>query len=402
MGRPRILWINQFAVSPGDGGGTRHFEVGRELTKLGWDVTLAASDFHLLRREYMRRRGASHCSVVEESLDGVLFLWLWSAPYARNNWRRGWNWLSFSRALLGLHRRAKWDLVIGSSPHLFAAAASARLATRLGVPFVFEVRDLWPESLLASGGKSGPFSTTLDRLARWLYRRADCIVVLAQGTGDYLVQERQVDPDRIVFVPNGVDPSAFPARADNSRDETVFVYAGAHGPANGLDVVVDAAHRLRDREDLGFRLIGDGPEKPKLVARAEQLNLPNIEFLDPISKSEIPSAFAEADVGLMVLRDAPLFRFGVSPNKLFDYLAASLPVVCNVPGEVEKIVADAGAGISIAPGSSEALAAAAVDIVDRGREWRRDRGRSGRAWVEEKRSRTVLAERLDSRLRGLL
>lgn len=402
MARPRLLWVNQFAVSPRDGGGTRHFEVGRALTELGWDVTLAASDLNLQERRFTRRQSPTDRTPIKEMEDGVRFLWLWSAPYEKNNWRRGLNWLTFSRSVLSLRQAGTWDVVIGSSPHLFAAHAAGRLARRLAVPFVFEVRDLWPESLIAAGGRKGPFFAVLDRLARSLYTRADKLVVLAKGTGDYLVENRGVAQDRIVFVPNGVDPSAFGARPGGHHDRTVFLYAGAHGAANGLDVVVDAAHQLRDRDDLLFRLIGDGPEKANLVHRARSLDLGNVEFLDPIPKSEIPGAFASADVGLMVLRDAPLFRFAVSPNKLFDYFAAHLPVLCNVPGEVEGMVREAEAGVFVAPGSARALAEGAVELVEHDAAWRREKGEAGRSWVERERSREVLATRLDAALRPLV
>lgn len=411
LGRRRLLWVNHFAVAPHDGGGTRHFEVARELVRRGWDVTIAASDFSLQERRYTRRRTAHHRAPIVEEVEGVRFVWLWSAPYRSNNWRRGWNWLTFSRSLLGLAPEGEWDVVIGSSPHLFAAVAARRLARRMGVPFVFEVRDLWPESLLAAGGRSGPFHLVLDRLARSLYRDADHIVVLAEGSADYLTRERGVDPGRISFVPNGVDPAAFdrvasenggaPPTAPHSERRTVFVYAGAHGAANGLHAVVDAAAELRGRRDVVFRLIGDGPEKPRLRERAELLGLTNIEFIDPIPKSRIPAAFAAADVGLMVLRDAPLFRFAVSPNKLFDYFAARLPVLANVPGEVGQMVEEAGAGIVVAAESGRALAAGVAHLADETPEIRRRRGEAGRAWVERERSREVLADRLDAVLRPL-
>ena len=407
-GRKKLLWVNQFAASPHDGGGTRHFEVGRELAALGWDVTIAASDLSLQERRYTRRSSAQERAPIAETVDGVRFLWLWSAPYHRNNWRRGWNWLTFSRSVLRLAGSEEWDVVIGSSPHLFAASAAHHLARRLAVPFVFEVRDLWPESLLAAGGRRGPFHFVLDRLARRLYRQAVPLVGLAKGSGDYLARERGVDPARVVFVPNGVDPSAFDpqpgaAPAEAAADKrTVFVYAGAHGAANGLDAVVDAAAHLRDRSDLCFRLIGDGPEKTNLVARAEALSLSNLEFLDPIPKSEIPGAFAQADVGLMILRDAPLFRFAVSPNKLFDYFAARLPVLANVPGEVEDMVREADAGIVVAAGSARAIADAAEVFAAKDASWMTQRGDAGRAWVERERSREVLAERLDAALRRVV
>lgn len=400
--RPRVLWVNQFAVAPSEGGGTRHFEMGRELAALGWDVTIAASDLNLQSRRYSRRRDSRDRRPIEELIDGVRFLWLWSAPYETNNWRRGWNWLSFSKSVLELRRREHWDVVIGSSPHLFAAAAGCRLARRLRVPFVFEVRDLWPESLVAAGGRRGPFYLLLSGIARFLYARADRLVVLARGAGDYLVQTRGVDEARVVFIPNGVDPTAFRDGSGSGDGETVFIYAGAHGAANGLEVVLDAAARVQDCDDIRFRLIGDGPSKRGLQSRAGQLGLTNVEFRDPIPKSEIPQAFAEADAALMILRDAPLFRFAVSPNKLFDYFAAGLPVISNVPGEVGDMVRDADAGLNVPPADPVSLALAVRRMAGKRPEWRTNHGENGRAWVAREHSRPLLADRLDRTLRAAM
>lgn len=399
-----LLWVNHFAVAPEDGGATRHYEVGRELARRGWRVHIAASDFHLHRRAYTRRDGEADRDPVTESRDGVHLHWLWAAAYRSNNWRRAWNWLSFSRSLLRWGRGATVpDVVIGSSPHLFAALAARRLAKRWGVPFVLEVRDLWPENLAAMGRRKGPAYHLLDRIAWSLYRRSERIVVLARGSGRYLA-ERGVEPSKIVYVPNGVDAAAFAAveRPERNGERFTAVYAGAHGPANGLDLVLDAATRLRDDPRIRFLLVGDGPSKPELVADARRRRLTNVEFRDPVAKDSIPRLLAGADAGLMVLKDTPLFRFGVSPNKLFDYLAAELPVVCNVPGEVAEMLERAGAGEQAEAGSAPSLAAAVRRMADRPRAERRALGRAGREWVAREHGRPVLARRLDQALRPLL
>jgi glycosyltransferase involved in cell wall biosynthesis len=399
---PSLLWINHFAVSPSDGGGTRHFELSRELTVRDWRVTIAATDFHLQTRTYTRRPGPAFRAPVPEQLDGVDFLWLWSAPYTRNDWRRGWNWISFGQSLSRWHPEgAAADVVIGSSPQLFAALAGARMASRLGVPFVLEVRDLWPESLLAVGGRKGLAYHAFGAMARYLYRRADRIVVLARGSADHIARYG-VDAKKLVYVPNGVDLNAFTRRPEGSADSFTLVYAGAHGPANGLDAVLDAAELLRNDPRVRFLFVGDGPAKSSLREDAARRNLTNIEFRDPVAKSNIPALFASADAGLMVLRDSPLFAYGVSPNKLFDYFGAALPVVCNVPGDVAGMVAEAGAGEQAADSSGAALADAIRRLVARSPEERARMGLAGRAWVAREHSRPVLAERLDGMLRELI
>ncbi len=403
--KPALLWINQFAVLPQDGGGTRHFELGRELARRGWTVTLFASDFHLHKRGYTRRRDAASKAPVVEVLDGVNIQWLWAAPYEVNNWRRAWNWLTFA----GSVRRAgtalpRPDVVIGSSPQLFGARAGAAVAAAHRAPFVFEVRDLWPESLLAAGGAPGVAYRVMDRVAARLYAGANRIIVLARGTGEYLERKKGVPAEKIVHVPNGVDVDAVQPRATESSSSRPFtlIYAGAHGPANGLEAVLEAAEQPGIRDSVRFVLVGDGPAKADLQRQAASRALDNVEFRPPIGKDRLVSMFHEADAGLMLLRDAELFSFAVSPNKLFDYTAAALPVVCNVRGEVAQMVASAGAGVQARDSSGRALAAAIADLRQRPAAERAAMGRSGRAWVEREHSRGVLAERLDAALRELI
>ncbi len=401
--KKKLLWINHFAVPPGEGGGTRHYEMSRELVQRGWGVTIVASDFNLHTRRYTRRAGADDRRVIAEEYDGVAFRFPWTAPYEKNDWRRAWNWLSFARAVWRWSpERGRPDVVIGSSPHLFAALAGERLAARWGVPFVFEVRDLWPESMVAAGGSKGPVYTAFKWIANYLYGRADRILCLARGTQTYLRDKLDIPEEKLEFVPNGVDPNAFPEVERSARPTTTLIYAGAHGPANGLDTVLGAADRLRERSDIRFRLVGDGPSKGDLKRQAEQMELDNVAFLDPVPKAQMPEVLGNADAGLMVLRETPLFAFGVSPNKLFDYMGAALPVVCNVPGEVAWMVEEADTGEQAENGSAEALATAVERLADRTPEERAEMGRSGRAWVAREHGRTVLAERLDRVLRELV
>ena len=397
-----LLWVNHFAVAPSDGGGTRHFDLAQALRPHGWHVTIAASDFHLHSRGYTRRPTPHARAAIAERVADVDFLWLWAAPYTTNDWRRARNWLSFSRSLARLSPNVapRPDLIIGSSPHLFAALAALRMARRLRVPFVLEVRDLWPESIVAAGGRRGPAYHALGSLAKYLYARADRVIILARGTGDHLASFG-VNPTRMVYVPNGADAMPAPAIAPRPAAPFTLVYAGAHGPANGLDTVLDAAAVLRDHP-IRILLVGDGPSKPALAMRAAREALPNVEFRDPVPKTAMPALLASADAGLMVLRDAPLFAFGVSPNKLFDYLAAGLPVVCNVPGDVAAMLREARAGEQTTDTSPRALADAILRLAQRSPQDLRAMGDSARTWVGREHGRPVLAQRLDAALRPLV
>jgi glycosyltransferase involved in cell wall biosynthesis len=225
---------------------------------------------------------------------------------------------------------------------------------------------------------------------------------LATGTRDYLVASG-VDAARIAVIPNGVafDSPSSPNRKSSAKDITL-IYTGAHGPANGLNVVLEAADLLRDAANVRFVLIGDGPSKQDLIRTTARKGLPNVEFRDPVPKNEIPHLLSLADAGLMILRDAELFAFGVSPNKLGDYMAAGLPIVCNVRGEVAATLAQAGAGIQTTDASPEALAHAVRLLVAMTSYERECLGEAGRAWVHRERSVATLASRLNDYLRGLV
>jgi glycosyltransferase involved in cell wall biosynthesis len=339
-------------------------------------------------------------------VEGVELRWLWTASYVANDWRRLRNWLGFRRAVLrdGLGTSTA-DIVIGSSPQLFAAAAARTLARRLRVPFVFEVRDLWPESLEAIGGRRGVAYAYLQRLANGLYRDADRVLVLARGVADYL-EKHGVPARKIILVPNGVDvaglPPDTPSTPPQGRAALTLVYAGAHGPANGLEQVLDAAARLQNELSVRFKLIGDGPAKNALRNEAERRRLTNVEFHDPVSKPQLLAMMRSADAGLMVLKDAHLFSFGVSPNKLFDYLGAAIPVICNVPGEVAEMLHSAEAGIQVSDSGGAALAEGVRRLAATTAEQRARMGINGQAWVRRNHGRDVLGKRLDGYLRELL
>jgi glycosyltransferase involved in cell wall biosynthesis len=407
---PSLVWINQFALLPADGGGTRHFELGRELVRRGWRVSIFASDFHLHSRKYTRRSSAADRAPQHEIVDGVQMHWLWAAAYTRNDWRRAWNWLTFYRSVQAEARNLEDPpgVIIGSSPQIFAAVAARKIARRWRVPFVFEVRDLWPESLVAAGGRRGVAYRILDHVATGLYRDSQRILVLAGGAGEYLVR-RGLARGKIVHVPNGVDvttisPPSGPIvneLAVPARPFTV-IYAGAHGPANGLEAVLEAAEILGSQANIRFILVGDGPAKAALRTDATRRRLAHVDFVDPVGKRELASLLTAADAGLMVLREAPLFSFGVSPNKLFDYLAAGLPVVCNVPGEVASMVGAAGAGIQVANSSGAALAEGIRKLASMPAQARRQQGQRGREWVAREHSREVLGEKLDAYLREVM
>lgn len=394
-----VYWVNQYTVPRDTAGGTRHFDMARALSAMGYHIVLVASDLELSSRQYFRRTGPKDRQPIHEEADDVVFAWLPAGHYQRNDWRRALSMLAFAQhTLVYLLRAAKrGDVVIGSSPHLFAAAAARLAAFLKRATYVLEVRDLWPESLTAVHDRWSPVVPVFDLMARSLYRTSDAIIILAQGARDPIVKKGG-DPNRLYYIPNGVDTHAFetgnPEVPDDLywvRSTPTFVYTGAHGPANGLVLALHAAKHLERRGYHAIRIlfVGDGPSKPELQQQAAHFGLANVVFHAPLPKSRIPDLLRSCTGGLMILKDVELFQHAVSPNKLFDYLAADLPVVTNVPGDVSYIVFAAGAGIAVAPDCSRELADALISVVEQPQEFA-----AGSAYVNQYHDRRILAQQL--------
>jgi len=251
------------------------------------------------------------------------------------------------------------DLVFATSTPISAAVPGLAAKWFRGTPFVFEVRDLWPDLPRALGVTSPPVLALMTALERLAYRSADAVIGLAPGIVA-AVRARSGPRTEVELIPNGCDLDAFsPALRPTSRPaEFVAGFTGAHGPANGLDALLDVARELKRRGDRRVKivLIGDGREKDRLAGVAREEGLDNCQFLPPVPKHALGAVTASFGCGLMVLKDVPEFRDGTSPNKFFDYLAAGLPVVNNYPGWLAGLVEQSGCGVVVPPGDPVAFA----------------------------------------------
>lgn len=396
------VWIlNHYALEPNSAGGTRHFHLAANLPAYGWRASVIAASVEL---NSGRQRLAAGERLRLERHDEVPFLWIRTPEYKGNGSGRIMNMLSYTfRVLLPSYTKElpKPDVIVGSSVHPFAALAGALLARRHRVPFIFEVRDLWPQTLIDLGRlRERSFLTwVLRRLEQWLYRQATRIVVLLPHAVDYIVP-LGIPAKKVVWIPNGVDLSAFPAPSPSQKagDEPfVLMYFGAHGQANGLDNVLRAMKLVAEQVSPGFiklRMIGDGPLKSELVRLAEELGLSDVSFEPPIPKKVIPALAAEADAFVIAVLDMPqLYRYGISMNKLFDYLAAARPIII-ASSAANNPVEDAQAGITVFPNDPGALAQAILAVSLMPAEERRQMGCSGRRYVEENHGVDRLAGRL--------
>jgi len=322
--------------------------------------------------------------------------------------RRGWTFLRFALRSVRLALELDCELVFATSTPITAVLPGLAAKWLRGKPFVFEVRDLWPELPRALGLRN-PFLLGGMSLLEFLgYRSADACIGLSPGIVEG-IRSRADERLPVAMIPNGSDLELFnPAKRAKlalpgiGPDDFVAGFTGAHGIANGLDALLDVAMELKRRGDTRVKLafIGDGKEKERLAAKATELGLTNCLFFPPVPKTELGAITASLDCGLMVLKDIPAFYRGTSPNKFFDYIAAGIPVVNNYPGWLAGLITEHRCGIVVPPGNvaafADALQRLAADPAGR-----RAMGAAARGLAEKEFPRPLLADRFIATLEAI-
>jgi glycosyltransferase involved in cell wall biosynthesis len=399
----KILYISQYFPPEMGAPAARAAELSRRWARMGHDVTvLTGFPNHPTGIVPAEWRARLHHFRCQEAVDGVRIVrtWLWPLPNRKAH-ERIRNYASFwiSSSVSGLALQ-KPDVVIATSPQLLVALSGWWLAFWKRVPFVFEVRDLWPEALAAVGaGSEGTWlHRTLGAIAGFLYRRADRIVVVAPAFKDHLIRHWNVPAAKISIVENGVETDLF--RFDLATAEVrkqlqlenrfLICYIGTMGNAHGLGTVIAAAGQLQTTlPNAIFLLIGEGAEKERIVALAAARGLTNLQFLGQQPRERIPAYISAADLCLVMLKKTELFKT-VIPTKLLEYMACERPVIVAVDGQARQIVEDAGAGVFVDPENSQALVQAILDLAENP-EQRRQMGVSGRQYIVDRLSREKTA-----------
>lgn len=364
----KIYIINQFANTPDHPGHTRQYETAVRLVNKGWTVRVFCSDFNLNLRKYTSNSFLKLFSHRHLS-PGLTWVSLFTTPYKSNNHWRILNQIFFAFHL-SLHlfilflitpRHKHPRIIIGSSPQLPACFFVCLISKLFKIPFVFEVRDLWPQALIDLGSYSEvhPIIKTLSSMESYLYRNSSSTVVLSHGLIDY-VKARGCNS--VHWLPNGPDLSTFyPTPIPSKRQGLQLIYAGSHGLANSLTTLIKSARLVYQvNPAIQFLLLGDGPEKASLISLAA--DLPNVKFLDPVPKSAMPLYYQHSDAVLVILSDTPLFRYGVSPNKLYDAYASGRPVITSVTGSINDEVLHNNVGLVAPSGKAQELAKAILNF----------------------------------------
>jgi glycosyltransferase involved in cell wall biosynthesis len=385
----RILYVSQYYPPEMGAPAARVSELAREWCRLGEQVTvLTAFANHPLG---VKRKADRWRLTRREETDGVdvVRAYVYAAPN-RGLVRRMLSYASFmvSAVAVGALRVRKPDVVIGTSPQLLCAVAAYVLARLKRARFVFEVRDLWPESILAvEAMEQNLIVRLLRRCARYLYEHCDQIVTVGDGYRQAIHRRYGVPLDRMVVIPNGIDEERFrplPRQGALRRERGwgerfVAMYVGTLGMAHGLSVVLKAAAKLRYDASILFVLAGEGAEKTSLQEIARSEGLANVQFIDQQPRDAVPQLYAACDIGLVMLRDTPLFQ-EVLPSKMFEFLAMERPILLGVKGHARAIGEASGAASFVPPEDPEALAAAVTEAAgDRAR--LAEMGRAGRRFV---------------------
>jgi glycosyltransferase involved in cell wall biosynthesis len=392
-----ILLVHQNFAALDEPGGTRHHEMARYLTRLGHRVTVVTSPISYLTGTAGKQQ--SHF-VERQQHDGVTILRAYTYPALhRSFFHRVISFCSFmvSSFLAGAQVK-EVDLVWGTSPPIFQGLSAWALARLKGVPFLFEVRDLWPAFAVQVGVLRQPILIRASEwLERFLYRRAERVIVNSPG---FIQHVETHGAQRVELVPNGADLSMFDPQADGAdfrqkhglEGKYVVLYAGAHGMSNDLGVLLEAAALLKEHPQVAIVLLGDGKEKAALQTQAAEIGLENVYFIPPVPKTEMGVALAAADACIAILKPIPLYAT-VYPNKVFDYMAAGKPVILAIEGVIRKVIEGAEAGIPVTPGNPRDIAEAILTLA-RDPHNGQVMGLNGRRYLQEHFNRPVLAQKL--------
>ena len=408
MNKKNIWLINQYSYPPGKSGWRRHFDLFRCFDKNKYNVDIVCGSFlHNSKNQHILEDNEKEGTIEAE---GIKYHILRVMSYSKHIDRLiamvqfFFKVIFFSKKLL---KESKPDIIVASSPHPFNGLAGMYLAKKYKCPFIVEIRDLWPETWVAMGAttRKSIIYNVFAYIEKKLYKNANKIMTLTANKDYYT--SIGVDEKKVEIVSNGVDLESYDSNLREyrtplifSRDKFNILYTGSHAQGDSLDILIKVAKSLLN-ERIEFHLVGEGVAKNELKKLVQNYNLDNVKFYDAIKKYEIPSLLKESDALVMLLRDIPLYKYGMSPNKMYEYFASGKPIIFsgNVANDMVK---EANAGISVQAENIEKIKEAVLFLYNMPKEEREILGKNGRKYVEENYDTRVLSKKVERIILNLL
>lgn len=384
----RLLILTQYFPPEIGGAPTRLHSIAAELQRVGHEVEVVTALPNYPKGKFFP--DYERCFYRREVRNGVVVHRVWIYPATGRGIRRMLNYVSFTlTSIFGLFRARKPDYIFVESPPLFLSIPAYLLSCLWGVPFVFNVADLWPDVAVDSGHvKYGFLVRCMTAIEGWSYRRAAYVNAVTDGIRDSLVRKKSVAPEKVLFLPNGADTLHFrPGPPDSSLKRTlglegkkIVLWAGTLGPAHGIEHILEAAALLEKYPEIHFLFVGDGSERRALENQRDRLALKNVTFHDAVPLEELPPYYSIAEIGLSSLINRPLHDSS-RPSKIFPILASGKPVIFAGAGETARLVEQANAGVVVPPENPGALAGAVLRLVQNP-DLAQELGRSARRFAE--------------------
>ena len=401
-----ILYINHYAGSLEMGMEFRPYYFAKEWQKMGHKVRIVAADY-----SHLRRQNPQVSKDFEiQNIDGIDYQWIKSKTYSGNGIKRALTMFSFVSKLKGhakkIVKEFKPDVVITSSTYPLDCKAGIKISKLANCKYVHEVHDIWPLTLTEIGGmgKHNPFVMLLASAEKKAYKKADEIVCLLPYTNEH-IKELGMDMDyKYTHIPNGISlddwndseelPEEHRQLFDKLHKEKKFIveYVGGHALSNYLDVLIDAAIKTREEKDIAYVLVGKGVEKERLVKRAEEEKLDNVFFLSPVNKKCVPNALKEGDALFVAAAKSSLYRYGISMNKIYDYMMAGKPILYGIEAKNNDIL-EAKCGVTFEPDNLETFINAIHELKNMNKSELEKMGNNGHKWVLENCEYSILANK---------
>lgn len=396
------IWIiNQYSGSKYHKKEYRSPSLAKGLTKLGYNVTIISSTHS---HHFTAAPDVNKLYTLDE-IDNVKYFWIKTKKYSESkSIRRILNMFEFMFKLffMPLGQLDKPDYILVSSPAPLPILNAVYFKRKFNAKLIFEVRDLWPLSIIELGNVSpkNPFIVFLKFIEKFAYKKSDYVISVLSHAKEYMIS-MGMDKNKFFYVPNGVDKALINTHISVCEEQLakipdnkfVIGYTGSLGIANDIYTFIDVAEQLKDHADLFFVLVGDGSEKDKLIKYAKSKKIDNLLFFGSVARNEVHTVLKRFDVCYLGLQNQPLFKYGVSPTKLFDYMAAARPIIYVIDSGNHPVI-DANCGYEAIPGNAKSIAGAIMKLYSLSQQERDIMGRNGYEYLQENHTYDKLAQKI--------